>query len=164
MGKILTIKAKEVDSKDLGITEKEGYDFPCDERLAKKPTIIDLPLCRVFLNNNKNFPWVVLVPRLDVMIQNVLGLTDEQYIQICKEKRAVLQALANEFDEVEQLNAAEFSAVVRQFHVHLLGRNSNDVDWPKSVFDSSNASVKYTEEEIELMCVRIKVAIKKTMV
>lgn len=147
------------EAKDLLINEAKDYDFPCDRRLSNKPFIMDLDLCRVFLNDNKNFPWVVLVPRLEVMVQNVLGLTDSEYTKLCHEKRLVMQALINEFKETEQLNAAEFSVVVRQFHLHIIARNTKDVDWPKSVFDSPNKSVKYDEKEKIAMCERIKNAI-----
>ncbi|OPZ77568.1 MAG: HIT domain protein [Alphaproteobacteria bacterium ADurb.Bin438] len=152
-----------INPETLGIKLMQNYDFPCDERLATKPFIMDLPMCRVFLNDNKNFPWVVLVPRLDIMVQNVLGLSDLEYQTLCSEKRIVMKALAEEFNETCQLNAAEFSAVVRQFHLHLIARNEKDVDWPKSVFDSPNKAIKYDENEKILMCERMKNAINQVI-
>jgi diadenosine tetraphosphate (Ap4A) HIT family hydrolase len=161
MTQIQTLKGELIDSSAIGITEKASYDFPCDKRLAEKPFVIDLKLCRVYLNNNKNFPWLILVPRLPVMAQNILGLSDAEYVEFCREKRIVMQALVNEFGDSEQMNSAEFSVIVRQFHSHLIARNTNDIDWPKSVFDSPNPAIKYTDDEKKIICDRMKKAIER---
>jgi len=159
MAQIKLLNGSLVDASQLGIVETPGYDFPCDKKIATKPFVMNLKLCRVFLNDNKNHPWLILVPRLPVITQNVLGLSDEQYAQLCREKRIVMAAMVNVFKQTEQMNAAEFASGVRQLHMHLIARHTKDIAWPKSVIDSPHPAVPYSEEEKADLCNRLKAAI-----
>lgn len=64
--------------------------FKLDERLDKDTFFIsDLPLCRVLLMNDNQFPWLILVPRV-ADVAEIIDLDEAQYtacfkrVWICK--------------------------------------------------------------------------------
>jgi hypothetical protein len=53
--------------------------FQLDDRLARDTFVIgDLPLCRVLLMNDARWPWLILVPRREGMVELIdLELADQ---------------------------------------------------------------------------------------
>jgi len=59
--------------------------FKLDERLDKDTFFIsDLPLCRVLLMNDNQFPWLILVPRV-ADVAEIIDLDEAQQQQFLKE-------------------------------------------------------------------------------
>ena len=92
----------------------------------------DLPLTRVLLVNDANYPWLILVPRLPG-ISELIDLSDNAQAQLLGEIAAAARALKS-ITECEKLNIATLGNVVAQLHVHVIGRRHNDAAWPKPVW------------------------------
>jgi diadenosine tetraphosphate (Ap4A) HIT family hydrolase len=92
----------------------------------------DLPLSRVLVMNDANYPWLVLVPRKGD-ITEVIDLDDSEQTQLMREVAQAARAL-REVTECHKLNIAALGNMVPQLHVHIIARFRNDPAWPKPVW------------------------------
>jgi diadenosine tetraphosphate (Ap4A) HIT family hydrolase len=92
----------------------------------------DLPLSRVLLANDANYPWLILVPRRPRLIE-LIDLDEAAQVQILSEIAAAARAL-KAITECDKLNIAALGNQVSQLHVHVIARLHNDEAWPKPVW------------------------------
>lgn len=103
------------------------------EKLASLTTeVCDLPLSRVLLENDSNYPWLILVPRMDG-VSEITDLDPNEQVQLLGEIDAAARAL-KAVAAFEKLNVAALGNIVKQLHVHVIGRSSTDATWPKPVW------------------------------
>lgn len=130
--------------------------FELDRRLARDThDITNLPLCNVRLMDNKLFPWIVLVPRVE-NASEWIDLDRGQQHQLSDEIAVVshiLQALVTP----DKLNVAALGNQVPQLHIHLIARYKGDKAWPNPVW--GGASEAYSEEESRRFIYEIKSAL-----
>ncbi len=120
------------------MTEAVTSDFELDTRLAADSVLIaDGPLSQIRLMNDARFPWVVLVPR-------VAGASE--WIDLSGDQQRLLLAEINQISRhlkqkpnVTKLNIGALGNIVRQLHVHLIGRFEGDAAWPGPVWGSGPA-------------------------
>jgi diadenosine tetraphosphate (Ap4A) HIT family hydrolase len=98
--------------------------------------ICDLPLCQVRLENVRNFPWLILIPRIDGATE-VHQLSTDQQTQLISESSQCAQALMANFD-LHKINVGALGNVVPQLHWHVVGRRNDDDAWPKPVWGFSD--------------------------
>lgn len=98
----------------------------------------DLPLCRVLLSKDANYPWLILVPRRPGIVELIdLDSADRPVLTTEIDDAArVLKAIT----ECEKLNIAALGNVVPQLHVHVIGRRHSDAAWPKPVWGVTPAA------------------------
>lgn len=99
--------------------------------------ITDWPLCRVLLMNDGRYPWLILVPRRDGMIE----LTDLSAADrgLLMEEIARAGEIVRSRPGVTKVNIGALGNLVPQLHVHVLGRHSGDPAWPGPVWGHSSA-------------------------
>ncbi len=110
-------------------------EFVLDPRLqADSVFIADGPLSQVRLMDDARFPWLLLVPR-------VAGATE--WIDLDGNQQRLLLAEINQVSKllrgeagVQKLNIGALDNIVRQLHVHLVGRHEGDAAWPGPVWGS----------------------------
>jgi diadenosine tetraphosphate (Ap4A) HIT family hydrolase len=107
--------------------------FSLHPQLAKDCEVIgDLPLCKVLLCNDANYPWVILVPRReDIREQFQLADEDQQLLLI--ESNFVAQSM-NEAFKADKMNVAALGNQVPQLHIHHIVRYADDQAWPGPVW------------------------------
>ena len=100
----------------------------------KKDTIDigDLPLSKVLVIRDANFPWLLLVPRRPDIIE-IIDLTEVEQAQLMTEVSRVARAL-KEVTKCDKLNIAALGNMVPQLHVHIIARRSGDAAWPRPVW------------------------------
>ena len=99
--------------------------FQLDSRLeADAIFVADWPLCRVLLMNDARYPWLVLVPRRPDMVEIADLAQDDRAVLMEEIIRAseILRSLPG----VTKLNIGALGNVVRQLHVHVMGRRPGD--------------------------------------
>ncbi len=102
-------------------------------QLAKLTTVVgDLALSRVLLENDSSYPWLILVPRM-AGVSEIIDLDPNEQVQLLGEIDAASRAL-KAVATFEKLNVAALGNMVKQLHVHVLGRSSTDPTWPKPVW------------------------------
>ena len=120
--------------------------FALHTQLAKDCAALgDLPLCRVLLMNDANYPWLVLVPRREE-ISEIFELSRIDQQQLLDEIAQVSAALAGHF-RADKMNVAALGNVVPQLHVHLIVRYRDDAAWPRPVWNAVPAQ-PYTDDAL----------------
>ncbi len=108
-------------------------DFVLHERLAADCIHVgELPLCRLLMMNDRQFPWFILVPRL-ADIREAFQLSHAQQQQLNKESNSLSEAMALAY-HADKMNVAALGNMVPQLHVHHIARFTNDAAWPKPVW------------------------------
>ena len=92
----------------------------------------DLPLSRVMVINDANYPWLLLVPRRPD-ITEVIDLDEVAQAQLMTEVTRVASAL-RDVTACHKLNIAALGNAVPQLHVHIIARFRTDPAWPKPVW------------------------------
>jgi len=95
----------------------------------------DLPLSRVLLAKDANYPWLILVPRRPGLVE-LTDLPDDEQTRLTAEIAAVAKVL-RAITEYEKLNIAALGNQVAQLHVHVIGRRHSDAAWPKPVWGTA---------------------------
>jgi diadenosine tetraphosphate (Ap4A) HIT family hydrolase len=92
----------------------------------------DLPLCRVLVIKDANYPWLLLVPRRDKAVE-IIDLAEVEQAQLMTEVSRVARAL-KDITKCDKLNIAALGNVVPQLHVHVIARRTGDAAWPRPVW------------------------------
>src|SRR6185312_8007078 len=127
----------------LAFLRKNRADFPMDSAATKgwslHPQLAqdtvplgDLPLARVLLAKDANYPWLILVPRLPALIE-LIDLEENAQVQLLGEI-AVTARVLKSITACDKLNIAALGNQVSQLHVHVLARRRSDAAWPKPVW------------------------------
>ena len=108
-------------------------DWSLDPELARGTVVLgDLPLSRVLLADDANYPWLILVPRR-LGITEIIDLEENEQVQLLGEIASAARVLKS-ITECEKLNIAALGNVVAQLHVHVIARSHSDAAWPKPVW------------------------------
>ena len=107
--------------------------FELHPNFSVKIFLIDLPLCRVLLENESHYPWLLLVPRRP-NVSRIMDLVCEDQLLLLQELDSAQNALWNQFHPT-QLNVAAIGNKTPQLHIHVIARFANDPAWPGTVWD-----------------------------
>jgi len=92
-------------------------EFTLHSRLAADTIEIgDLPVCRVLLMNDQQFPWLILVPRR-ASITELYQLKNNDLRQVQEESLLISQLMMQYFNG-EKLNTGAIGNLVPQLHLH----------------------------------------------
>jgi len=110
-----------------------GDGFELDPRLAADSVFIaDGPLSQVRLMDDTRFPWLLLVPRVPGASEWIDLDGGRQRLLLAEIDR--VSRLLRDEPGVEKLNIGALGNIVRQLHVHLVGRHAGDAAWPGPVW------------------------------
>ncbi len=99
------------------------------------------PLCRVLLKNNAEYPWLILVPRING-VQEVDDLPKESRYKLIDEI-IKLSSIIRIYFKPDKLNVAYLGNIVPQLHVHVVARFTHDKLWPHSIWQASQGNTSY---------------------
>ena len=108
----------------------------------------ELPLCKVLLMNESQFPWLILVPRKSD-ISELYQLQETDIRQANKESLDISRLMMALFVG-DKLNVAALGNLVPQLHIHHVVRNKNDAVWPQPVWGNFTAK-PYSETAANAM-------------
>lgn len=120
--------------------------------------ITDLKVCKVLLMNNSNFPWLILVPMQENIVE-IYDLSDADYTQAMLEIRKVAKAFA-EITGADKMNVATLGNVVPQLHIHIIARFKNDAAFPKPVWSVDLPASPYSDIKAQQVIEEIKEIMK----
>ncbi|MGY2253176.1 HIT domain-containing protein [Pseudomonas reactans] len=128
--------------------------FALDQRLQQDTLVIgDFPLCRVLLSNDSNYPWFILVPRINGISEVFqLDVVDQQ--RVWQETTALAQLLSEGWS-ADKMNIGALGNVVSQLHVHVIVRKRDDAAWPAPVWGKHPAQ-PYTDEQVAAIRARLR--------
>lgn len=128
--------------------------FSLHPNLNTKTFVIDLPLCRVLLEDNHYYPWLFLVPRRPNIIRTI-DLKSSDQIQLLHETNQAQKILWNNFQPT-QINVAAIGNKTPQLHVHIIARNSKDPAWPNTVWDHPSSTPYPVEKKNSVLKLLVK--------
>jgi diadenosine tetraphosphate (Ap4A) HIT family hydrolase len=108
----------------------------------------DLPLSRVLLMRDANYPWLILVPRKPDLTE-LIDLDGAEQRQVMSEIDRAARAL-RALTSCHKLNVAALGNAVAQLHVHVIARFRDDPAWPKPVWGVV-PSRAYEGDELETL-------------
>jgi diadenosine tetraphosphate (Ap4A) HIT family hydrolase len=129
--------------------------FSIDDRLLRSTEwVADLPLCRLFLQNDTRYPWFVLVPRI-ADVTEMYQLSQADQMQLMGEISLISRYLKDQLS-VHKINVGALGNVVPQLHIHVLGRNPKDAAWPGPVWGVGTAE-RYAAASLQehISCARV---------
>lgn len=128
--------------------------FALDQRLQQDTlTLGDFPLCRLLLSNDSNYPWFILVPRIDGISEVFqLDVADQQVLW---QETTALAQLLNEGLGADKMNIGALGNVVSQLHVHVIVRKRDDAAWPAPVW-GKHPALPYTPEQMTVIRARLR--------
>ena len=128
--------------------------FALDQRLQQDTLVIgDFPLCRLLLSNDSNYPWFILVPRINGISEVFhLDVADQQKLW---EETTGLAQLLNDGLGADKMNIGALGNVVSQLHVHVIVRKRDDAAWPAPVWGKHPAR-PYTEDQVVALRARLR--------
>jgi diadenosine tetraphosphate (Ap4A) HIT family hydrolase len=128
-------------------------EFVLHPNLEKKLFVVDLPLCRVLLEDSHYYPWLFLVPRRPG-VSRIMDLSASDQLQLMHELDLTQKLLWDEF-KPSQLNVAAIGNKTPQLHIHVIARYETDPAWPNTVWDHP-AQAKWDEEMRTSNLIRLK--------
>lgn len=120
--------------------------FELHPRLQADTQILgDLPLCRVLLAKDSQYPWLILVPRV-AGLREIHHLLPEQQQQLMQESCAVA-TLMEEALGPDKINVAALGNLVPQLHLHHVARFSTDAAWPGPIW-GAHPAIPYQAQDL----------------
>lgn len=107
-----------------------------------------LELCRVLLMNDKQFPWLILVPVRD-NITEIHQLSSADQKQLMRESSHIAEQLATLF-HADKMNIAALGNMVPQLHIHHVVRYRDDKAWPAPIWGKFD-TMAYSTKELEIL-------------
>jgi len=124
--------------------------FILHPQLAADTVLVgEFPLCQVLLANDGNFPWLILVPKIN-NISEFHELTDEQQAQFLSESNAISKLLKDGLS-ADKINIAALGNMVPQLHIHHVARFKNDACWPKPIWGQIPAISRTEQQTLQLI-------------
>jgi diadenosine tetraphosphate (Ap4A) HIT family hydrolase len=114
---------------------------------ADSHPLASFALSELRLIDDANYPWLVLVPRVEGA-RELIDLDEAQQVLLLREIDKVSRLLLREF-RPHKLNVAALGNVVPQLHVHLIARRTEDAAWPSPVWGRVEARSYEPEELVE---------------
>ncbi len=122
-------------------------EFQLHPQLAQDSIwLADWPLCQLRLSLDANYPWFLLIPRRNNILE-IIDLTTEEQQQLWQESACLSRWLQQQF-QGDKLNIAALGNMVPQLHLHHIVRFSTDPAWPAPVWGKV-AAIRYTEAQLQ---------------
>jgi len=119
-------------------------NFIVDPRISSTCFILDdWPVSRVFLKNNANYPWLILVPR-HMNIRDIDELPQTVQHMLMHEITA-LSSLVKTYFKPDKLNVGTLGNIVSQLHIHVVARFTTDALWPHGIWQAAQTTMPYQQ-------------------
>lgn len=114
--------------------------------------------CQILLKDNSFFPWILIVPEVDQGIEDLHQLPADQFAEVVFLIRQISEFMSSYF-KPEKLNVGCIGNIVRQMHIHLVARSTDDPAWPGTVW-ASDVKERYQADEVIEICVAARRALE----
>lgn len=124
--------------------------FMIDHRISSTCfELAEWPLSRVYLKNNANYPWFILVPRQE-NITNINQLSS-QLRHVLVDEISELSSIVSAYFKPDKLNVGALGNLVPQLHIHVIARFAHDELWPHGVWQSAQTTKPYEKYELDTL-------------
>lgn len=110
--------------------------FCVDPELEKDSYLIaEMELSKLYVKNDKENPWFVLVPRR-AQVFELVDLSHEEQCILMEEVTIVSEFLKSYYRPTK-INIGALGNLVRQLHIHVLARYESDRAWPRPLWGTT---------------------------
>ena len=121
--------------------------FKVDPALEQDSFLIaDMELSKLYVKNDKDNPWFVLIPR-KANASEMVDLTHEEQCMLMEEVTTVSEFLKHYYRPTK-INIGALGNIVRQLHIHIIARYENDQAWPQALWGTT-PEVFFEQVELE---------------
>jgi diadenosine tetraphosphate (Ap4A) HIT family hydrolase len=120
---------------------------------AASKLVLELPLSQVRLMNDARFPWLLLVPQRPAL-EEWTDLNSADLVQLSVEIHQAAQLMTRLWAP-DKVNIASLGNLVRQLHIHVVGRKFGDAAWPGPVWGFASP-MPYSEQVMEELCGQLR--------
>ncbi|MFM2243307.1 MAG: hypothetical protein RLZ97_2162 [Verrucomicrobiota bacterium] len=99
------------------------------------------------LKDQAHFPWLLIVPEVAEGVEDLHELPEDRYQEVTALLRKVSLFMASRF-QGEKLNVGCIGNMVRQMHIHVVSRRTDDPAWPGTVW-AFEGKKTWSAEEVE---------------
>ncbi|PKG39149.1 HIT domain-containing protein [Psychromonas sp. Urea-02u-13] len=125
--------------------------FTLDARLNNDCfTLAETPTSVWLLLNNSHFPWFIIVPKTQIEELYLLPLPLQAELQ---QQSAFMSEFVATQLPCDKLNVAAIGNIVKQMHLHIIGRTETDLCWPGVVWGTEH---KMAYEKPEVLAIQAK--------
>ncbi|WP_131782369.1 HIT domain-containing protein [Legionella gresilensis] len=117
----------------------------------------DGPVSKILLKNNADYPWLILVPKVENIEEIDQLPTKLRYLLI--DEICHLSQLVRTYFKVDKVNIGSLGNIVSQLHIHIIGRKKGDKLWPHSVWQATE-STSYDASTLKLLGDELRKQIK----
>lgn len=139
---------------DYSSALNNAQGFVLDPRLQNDCLqVMDLPLSRLLLMNDSNYPWFILVPRR-AEVSELFELNQADCRQLQHESNLLGRTLMR-VCHGQKLNVAALGNIVAQLHIHHVVRFTDDAAWPNPVWGAQPAR-PYSEQAAQQLAGKVR--------
>lgn len=116
----------------------------------------DLPLCRVLLAKDSQYPWLILVPKV-ADLSEIHHLDSAQQVNLMQESCALANLMEQTLSP-DKMNIAALGNVVSQLHIHHVARFRSDAAWPAPIWGAHpvvSYSPQVLAQQADIWCNRL---------
>lgn len=114
-------------------------------------------LCRVGLNRDRNYPWLILSP-MRAGLRDLHDVPAAEHATLMAEIARASAALQELYAPIK-INVAALGNVTPQLHIHVIARRADDPAWPRPVWGVAPAA-PYGEAELAETATRLRAALR----
>ncbi len=120
--------------------------FTVDERIANGSIWLkEGELSSIYLKNDSNFPWLIIIPRIE-KVQEIYQLSGKEQQQLMQEIASYSKHM-NDYFKPDKINVGALGNIVSQLHIHIVARFKKDKAWPHSIWQANFEAKAYTAEQ-----------------
>lgn len=120
-------------------------EFELDARITRDSDLVTvLGLCQLRIQNDRRWPWLVMVPQRAGMTE-IFDLSPAEQALLSVEVNRVAAALKT-VTGATKVNVGALGNIVRQLHVHVIARFEGDPNWPGPIWGFGQP-VPYEEQQ-----------------
>ena len=132
----------------ISLLIKEVVVFKVDHRIESSSIFLGQDrLSNVYLKNTQEFPWIVLVPRVE-QIQEIDELSEIQQNLLMQEISYWSGCLKKQF-QPKKLNIGALGNIVSQLHIHIVARFEHDILWPHGIWQAALETTPYNDMALQ---------------
>lgn len=114
-------------------------------------TLGQLGSTHLLLLNNSLVPWFILVPETEAC--EIHDMPRDEQAQLLDDINLLAKFIDREFN-TDKINTAAIGNIVRQLHIHVIGRYETDFCWPQVVWGRPEKKL-YTDSELDTIRTRL---------
>lgn len=135
--------------------------FEIDTRLlADSHPLFEWRGCHLRLHKNACLPWLIIIP--ETHITEYTDLAVDEQLKINQLARFISDHCKQSLG-CDKINFAAIGNVVKQLHVHVIGRHKNDPAWPDVIWGKALPPAEYDDKQIQTMASVLQKNIKEQL-